>query len=66
MARYCFKQEPQLFGVPLEKFIGAPLQSFLSGNDAEFLKTLIIGAKLASTRGEIRLNRKNGSRGRSG
>jgi len=32
----------------------------LSGNDAEFLKTLIMGAKLASTRGEIRLNRKNG------
>jgi PAS domain S-box-containing protein len=48
------------FGVPLEKFIGAPLQSLLSGNDAEFLKTLIMGAKLASTRGEIRLNRKNG------
>jgi len=57
---YSNKSFAAFFGVPLEKFIGAPLQSFLSGNDAEFLKTLIIGAKLASTRGEIRLNRKNG------
>jgi two-component system, NarL family, sensor kinase len=48
------------FGVPLERFIGSALQSFVSGNDAEFLKTLILGAKMASTRGEIRLQRKNG------
>ena len=57
---YSNKSFAAFFGVPLEKFIGAPLQSLLSGNDAEFLKTLIMGAKLASTRGEIRLNRKNG------
>lgn len=48
------------FGAPLEKFIGAPLLNFVSGSDAEFLKTLILGAKLASTRGEIRLARKDG------
>lgn len=48
------------FGVPLERFIGAPLHNFVSGNDTEFLKTLILGARLASTRGEIRLLRKNG------
>jgi len=57
---YSNKSFAAFFGVPLERFIGAPLQSLLSGNDAEFLKTLIMGAKLASTRGEIRLNRKNG------
>ncbi len=57
---YSNKSFAAFFGVPLERFIGAPLQSFLSGNDAEFLKTLIMGAKLASTRGEIRLIKKNG------
>jgi len=57
---YSNKSFAAFFGVPLERFIGAPLQSSLSGNDAEFLKTLIMGAKLASTRGEIRLQRKNG------
>jgi PAS domain S-box-containing protein len=57
---YSNKSFAAFFGVPLEKFIGAPLHNFLSGNDAEFLKTLILGAKLASTRGEIRLLRKNG------
>ena len=48
------------FGVSLERFIGAPLHSFVTGNDAEFLKTLIMGARLASTRGEFRLAIKNG------
>ena len=48
------------FDAPLEKFIGAPLQNFVTGSDAEFLKTLIMGAKLASTRGEIRLVKKHG------
>lgn len=57
---YSNKSFAAFFGVPLERFIGTPLQSFLSGNDAEFLKTLIMGAKLASTRGEIRLHTKNG------
>jgi two-component system NarL family sensor kinase len=57
---YSNKSFAAFFGVPLERFIGAPLQSFVSGNDAEFLKTLIVGARLASTRGEIRLQRRNG------
>jgi two-component system NarL family sensor kinase len=57
---YSNKSFAAFFGVPLERFIGTPLQSFLSGNDAEFLKTLIMGAKLASTRGELRLRRKDG------
>jgi two-component system NarL family sensor kinase len=56
---YSNKSLAGFFGVPLERFIGAPLQSFVSGNDAEFLKTLIMGAKLASTRGEIKLIRRN-------
>jgi two-component system, NarL family, sensor kinase len=49
-----------LFGVPLEKFIGAPLQNCVSGPALEFLKALISGAKTASMRGEIRLSRRNG------
>jgi two-component system, NarL family, sensor kinase len=57
---YSNKSFAAFFGVPLERFIGAPLQSFVTGNDVEFLKTLIMGAKLASTRGEIRLMRRNG------
>jgi two-component system, NarL family, sensor kinase len=57
---YSNKSFAGFFGVPLEKFIGTPLQSFLPESDAEFLKTLIMGAKLASTRGEIRLLRKHG------
>jgi two-component system, NarL family, sensor kinase len=57
---YSNKSFAAFFGAPLEKFIGSPLHNFVSGNDAEFLKTLILGAKLASTRGEIRLARKDG------
>jgi two-component system, NarL family, sensor kinase len=48
------------FGVPLERFIGAPLQNCVAGQALEFLKALILEAKTASTRGEIRLSRKNG------
>lgn len=57
---YSNKSFAAFFGVPLEKFIGVPLQNFVSGQALEFLKTLILGAKMASTRGEIRLSRKNG------
>jgi PAS domain S-box-containing protein len=45
----------KFFGITLEKFIGSPLQNLVSGADAEFLRTLIAGAKLAVTRGEIRV-----------
>ncbi len=57
---YSNKSFAAFFGVPLEKFIGVPLQNFVSGQALEFLKTLILGAKMASKRGEIRLSRKNG------
>jgi PAS domain S-box-containing protein len=57
---YSNKSFAAFFGVPLEKFIGAPLYNFVTGNDAEFLKTLILGARLAITRGEIRLLRRHG------
>src|SRR5258708_6162491 len=63
---YSNKSFAAFFGVPLEKFIGTPLYNFVSGNDAEFLKTLILGAKLASTRGEIRLLRGSGKPGARG
>src|SRR5260370_18955493 len=57
---YSNKSFAAFFGVPLEKFIGAPLQNFVAGQALEFLKTVILGAKMASKRGEIRLSRKNG------
>ena len=57
---YSNKSFAGFFGVPLEKFIGSPLQNFVHGTDAEFLKTLMLGAKLASTRGEIRLQKRDG------
>lgn len=57
---YSNKSFAAFFGVPLEKFIGAPLQNFLRGAEAEFLKTLILGARLSSTRGEVHLQSKHG------
>src|SRR4051812_18493105 len=56
---YANKSFAAFFGVPLEKFIGAPLFNFVPPSDVEFLKTLILGAKMASTRGEIRLLKKH-------
>src|SRR5258708_7786216 len=56
---YSNKSFAAFFGVPLEKFIGAPLQSLLSGNDAAFLRTLIMGANPPGTRRQLRLNRQN-------
>jgi len=55
---YSNKSFASFFGIALERFIGSPLQNFVSGKDREFLETLIMGAKLASTRGEIQLKRK--------
>jgi PAS domain S-box-containing protein len=56
---YSNRSFASFFSVPLEKFIGAQLFNFVSKSDGEFLKTLILGAKLAITRGEIRLVRHN-------
>jgi len=52
---YSNKSFANLFSVPLEKFIGAPLQDFVSGQHIELLKTMIAGVRSASIRGEIRL-----------
>ncbi len=49
-----------IFGVPLEKFIGSPIESFVSGDDLEDLRTLFHNAKNGSARGEIRLRTING------
>jgi PAS domain S-box-containing protein len=57
---YSNKSFAAFFAVPLERFIGAPLFNFVPKSDGEFLKTLIMGAKIASTRGEIRLTRRDG------
>ena len=45
----------RIFGVPLQKFIGAQLLDFMSGRDREYLTTLLASAKVVGTRGEIRL-----------
>lgn len=57
---YSNKSFAGIFEVPLQRFIGAQLQDFVSGKDVDFLKTLIMGAKLATSRGEIRLNTGHG------
>jgi PAS domain S-box-containing protein len=52
----------RIFGVALEKCIGAQLLEFVSASDREFLQTLISSAKIGGTRGEIRLQIKGKSR----
>jgi two-component system NarL family sensor kinase len=52
---YSNKSFAAIFDVPLEKFIGSPLESFVSGDDLDQLKTLIESAQTGSARGEIRL-----------
>jgi two-component system, NarL family, sensor kinase len=52
---YSNKSFAEIFNVPLERFIGATLQEFVSGSDVAFLSTLIEGAKKDAVRGEIRL-----------
>jgi PAS domain S-box-containing protein len=49
----------KFFSCALEKFIGTPLHDLVSGRDKDFLKTLVAGAKLAGTRGEIRVKHEN-------
>jgi two-component system, NarL family, sensor kinase len=57
---YSNKSFASIFDVPLEKFIGAPLEGFVSGEDLEDLRALIQDAKSGSARGEIRLRTING------
>ena len=59
---YSNKSFARIFGVALEKCMGAQLPDFVSGHDREFLLTLISSAKIGSTRGEIRLQIKGKSR----
>lgn len=59
---YSNKSFARIFGVALEKCMGAQLPDFVSGHDREFLLTLMSSAKIGSTRGEIRLQIKGKSR----
>ena len=49
-----------IFDVPLEKFIGAPIESFVSGEDLQDLRALLKDARTGSARGEIRLRTVDG------
>jgi two-component system, NarL family, sensor kinase len=44
-----------IFDAPLEKFIGSPIEGFVSGEDREYLRKLLKDARSGSARGEIRL-----------
>lgn len=57
---YSNKSFAAIFDVPLEKFIGSPIESFVSGDDLEDLRALFENAKNGSARGEIRLRTTNG------
>src|ERR1700724_2057495 len=49
-----------IFDVPLEKFMGAPIESFVSGGDLQDLRALLKDARTGSARGEIRLRTVDG------
>jgi len=53
---YANRSFAEIFEVPLEKFIGAPLNNFVFGEDRELLATLIADANMNIVRGEIRLD----------
>src|SRR5580700_4687987 len=57
---YSNKSFAAIFDVPLEKFIGAPVESFVSGEDLEGMRALLRSAKSGGARGEIRLRTING------
>jgi two-component system NarL family sensor kinase len=57
---YSNKSFAAIFDAPLEKFIGSPIESFVSSDDLEDLKALFQNAKNGSARGEIRLRTING------
>src|SRR3984893_1932448 len=57
---YSNKSFAAIFDVPLEKFIGAPVESFVSGEDLEEMRALLRSAKSGGARGEIRLRTING------
>jgi len=53
---YANRSFAEIFDVPLEKFIGAPLNDFVFGEDRELLACLIADANINIVRGEIRLD----------
>jgi PAS domain S-box-containing protein len=53
---YANRSFAEIFGVPLEKFIGVPLNDSIFGEDRELLDTLIADANINIVRGEIRLD----------
>jgi two-component system, NarL family, sensor kinase len=53
---YANRSFAEIFDVPLEKFIGAPLNDFIFGEDRELLAALIADANINIVRGEIRLD----------
>ena len=53
---YANRSFAEIFDVPLEKFIGAPLNDFVFGEDRELLAHLIADANINIVRGEIRLD----------
>jgi two-component system NarL family sensor kinase len=53
---YANRSFAEIFNVPLEKFIGAPLNDSIFGEDREILDTLIADANKNIVRGEIRLD----------
>jgi two-component system NarL family sensor kinase len=53
---YANRSFAEIFDVPLEKFIGAPLNDFIFGEDRELLAALIAAANMNIVRGEIRLD----------
>src|SRR6202048_5428152 len=53
---YANRSFAEIFDIPLEKFIGAPLNDFCVAEDRERLAVLIADANLNIVRGEIRLD----------
>jgi two-component system NarL family sensor kinase len=50
----------RIFGAPLEKFIGSPLQDSVAGADLQSLENLISSGRNGGIRGEIRLTNADG------
>jgi two-component system NarL family sensor kinase len=59
---YANRSFAEIFNAPLERFIGAPLNDFVFGEDVELLQTLISDATTHIVRGEIRLDTADGGR----
>jgi two-component system, NarL family, sensor kinase len=62
---YANRSFAEIFNAPLERFIGAPLTDFVSGEDVELLRTFVADAAASIVRGEIRLGTPSGQRSRT-